>query len=134
MWDFMKTVFSGPETDELAGTQEISEERKEELLTNLAKGIVDRGLTAPAIFFLESVKPLNFIGSQAMIFFEPIVRTIFPWHQYSEFAVILEERSTLERLLLAIEDAEEERQRREREMRQKTKSTRRRRWFGRQSR
>ena len=42
-------------------------------LTKLAEEVKARSMTTPAIFFLEMMRPLNFVGSQAMIFFGPII-------------------------------------------------------------
>ena len=42
-------------------------------LSKLANKIVELKLITPSIFFLEMVKPLNFIGSQTMVFFGPII-------------------------------------------------------------
>ena len=42
-------------------------------LTRMAEEVIARRLTTPSIFFLEMMKPLNFVGSQAMIFFGPII-------------------------------------------------------------
>lgn len=88
--------------------EEISEERKDEIINKLADGIVKRRLSAPIIMFLESVKPMNYLGSQLMIFFEPIVLAIFNVTQYREIAVILEERGSIERILIAIERIDDE--------------------------
>ena len=60
-------------------------------------------MTAPAIMALESVKPLNYIGSQAMVFFEPIIQTIFNLKDYDTMRQMLERRETIEMLLLRIE-------------------------------
>ena len=38
-------------------------------LIKLAEEVKARRMTTPAIFFLEMMRPLNFVGSQAMIFF-----------------------------------------------------------------
>lgn len=86
--------------------EEISEERKKEILSKLADGIAGRRLTAPAIMFLESIKPLNYISSQVMIFFEPVIMSIFSIAQYREIALILEERGAIEKLITMIEDCE----------------------------
>ncbi len=37
-------------------------------LSKIARKIVELKLITPSIFFLEMVKPLNFIGSQTMVF------------------------------------------------------------------
>ena len=104
--------------------EEIPEERKEEIINKIADGIVKRRLAAPAIMFLESVKPMNYLGSQLMIFFEPIVLSIFNISQYREVAVILEERDSIEKVLEAIEriDAEEHRKRKEEKDEEKNKN------------
>lgn len=73
------------------------------VLDKLAKKAVERGMSVPAILFLESVKPLNFIASQVMIFFEPIIQTIFNFKDYNNLRSALEKRESLEILLLKIE-------------------------------
>lgn len=88
--------------------EEISSERKKEIIDKLAKGIVRRRLTAPAIMFLESIKPINYIGSQLLIFLEPVVLAIFPISQYREVAIILEERDSIEHIIKAIEQFDDE--------------------------
>ena len=60
-------------------------------------------MTVPAIFFLESVKPLSFVGSQALHFFEPMVNAFFQMRDYERFAVMMERRENLEALLVRIE-------------------------------
>jgi hypothetical protein len=60
------------------------------------------------------VKPLSFIGSQALIFFEPFVRAFFNITQYEQFARLMEDREALERLLVLIETQDEEERERER--------------------
>jgi len=75
-----------------------------EVLDKLAKKTVQRGMAVPAILFLESVKPLNFIGSQVMVFFEPIVQSLFNFRDYDTVRGALEKRQTIEILLLKIEE------------------------------
>ena len=87
----------------------VTDARRDELVGKIADKVVSMGMTAPAILFLESVKPLSFIGSQVMVFFQPIFKTFFSFTEYDEIAVILEERQNLERLIQAIEKADAER-------------------------
>ncbi|MDP6125890.1 MAG: hypothetical protein QGH20_09075, partial [Candidatus Latescibacteria bacterium] len=47
------------------------------LLDRVAAMIVKRGLISPAVMFLETAKPLNFIGSQVLVFLNPIVTIVF---------------------------------------------------------
>ncbi|MBI2895217.1 MAG: hypothetical protein HYY06_16810 [Deltaproteobacteria bacterium] len=76
------------------------------LLDRIARKVVDKGMSAPAIFFLESIKPLNFVASQAMIFFGPILTSIFSRSDYDRLATILEDRGSIEELLTRIEALE----------------------------
>ena len=64
-----------------------------------------RSLETPAILFLESVRPLSFVGAQGLYFLEPFARTIFDVTEYQRLARLLERRSNLEVLVRAVEDA-----------------------------
>lgn len=81
------------------------------VMDRFALKIVDWRMTAPAILFLESAKPLSFLGNQALIFFQPIVQSIFNFKTYDEVAEILEDRDNLEYLLSKLEELEAERAR-----------------------
>lgn len=78
------------------------------VLEKIARKVVQWRMAMPAILFLESVKPLNYIGAQAMVFFEPIVQTIFNFRDYDVFRLAMERRENVENLLQKIEkhDAE----------------------------
>lgn len=76
---------------------------QEAVLEKVARKVVDKGMAVPAILFLESVKPLNFIGSQVLVFFEPIVQTLFNFKDYTTFRETLERRESIEILLRKIE-------------------------------
>jgi hypothetical protein len=79
---------------------------EEGILSNLAIGIGKRRLDIVAITFLESVKCFNFIGSQTMLFFEPIIDSIFPNEMYPKIRKILEKRCSVECLIKKIESLE----------------------------
>ena len=54
---------------------DLTEEEEQKLIDNIAKVIVDKGLEAPAIMFLETAKPLSFIVSQlAIVVLGPFLR------------------------------------------------------------
>ena len=78
-------------------------EEEAAVLEKVAHQVVKRGMTVPAIIFFESVKPMNFIGSQAMVFFEPIVQGLFEFKDYTTLRQALEKRTTLEILIQRIE-------------------------------
>jgi hypothetical protein len=86
---------------------DISVERREEILTKIAQKVVDLRLTPVAIVMLESSKPLSFVGSQLMVFMQPIVTSVFPFHQYDEVAALLEDRANVEALIQKIEKLED---------------------------
>ena len=46
---------------------ELSAEEEDRLIGNIARAVVDYGLEAPAIMFLEVCRPLSFIASQLSI-------------------------------------------------------------------
>lgn len=83
-------------------------EEEDRVLEKLAKKVVEWRMAVPAIMFLESVKPLNFIGSQAMVFFEPIVQSVFNFRDYDTLRTALERRQTIEILLVKIEGYDNE--------------------------
>jgi hypothetical protein len=75
-----------------------------ELLDSLADGIARRRLTPAAVMFLESIKPLGFVTSQLLYFFQPMVQAI--WSNpltYLRIAKILERRGSIELLLRRLE-------------------------------
>ena len=97
---------------------------QQEILDKIAKKVVLWKMSIPAILFLESVKPLNYIGSQMLVFFEPFVQTLFSWKEYDEFRKIMEERENVERLLQTIEKFDAEASAKEKEDKKKRKEER----------
>jgi hypothetical protein len=75
------------------------------MLEGMADWIGRRGLTVPAVLFLESVKPLHFVGSQMLFFFEPMVHAVVRGKNYSRFAQLMEDGDALEQFLVMIEGA-----------------------------
>ena len=94
----MKQAFS------LERYEEPLTDQERRLLQRIAATIVRRRLETPAVFVLESAKPLNYLGSQAMAFFEPVVRGLFAATDYGRVRRILERRQSVEWLLQEIED------------------------------
>ena len=103
----------------------------EELLDAVAGQVVNRRLAVPAVFFLESTKPLSFVGSQALVFLEPFVQAFLSTETYSRFARLMEDRQNFEALIRRIEARDEdlraqERQVKEQRAQQKAEEKRRR--------
>ncbi len=73
------------------------------LLERAADAVVKRGMAAPATVFLESLGPMNFLGSQALYFLTPIIEWAFNVKEVEQVARLLERRDTISRLLTLIE-------------------------------
>jgi len=84
-------------------------ERTEALIQKVASQVVRRRLAAPAVLVLETGRPLSFLGSQALVFLEPLVRAFLQAPDYGLLVRVLEDRSRVERLIEVIEDLEERR-------------------------
>ena len=73
------------------------------LLERVADAVVTRGMTAPAMVFLESLGPMNFLGSQALYFLAPIVEWALNATEVEHAARLLERRDTISRLITIID-------------------------------
>ncbi|MBI2266978.1 MAG: hypothetical protein HYU64_17755 [Armatimonadetes bacterium] len=83
---------------------------QDEFLDLLASEIVKRRLASIVVLTLESLKPLSFLGSQALIFLEPFLGAFMTKPEtYKKLIEILEDRDRLERLLERIEELERQR-------------------------
>jgi len=117
----------------------LDELTDEELLDAVAKRVVGMRLAVPAVFFLESTKPLSFLGSQLLIFLQPFVQAFLTIRSYERFSHLMEDRENVERLIQRMEQmdeeirAEEKRQKAEYRKRREEERMRRgekpRRWF-----
>lgn len=74
-----------------------------QLLERIAEVIVTRRMAAPATMFLESMGPMNFLGSQALHFITPIIDCAFNTKEVEQVARLLERRDTVTRLIAIIE-------------------------------
>lgn len=73
------------------------------LLDRLAARLVELRLETPAILAIESSRPLSLVAGQAMVFFEPIVQSLFRLPDYRRFASLVERRECLGALVDRIE-------------------------------
>jgi hypothetical protein len=84
------------------GTSSLNREDAE-LLDRIADALVKRGMGAPAAVFLESMGPMNFLGSQALHALTPIIECAFESKDLERIARLLERRETMPRLIALIE-------------------------------
>ncbi len=73
------------------------------ILDKIAGAVEKRGLATSAVMFLESVKPLSFIGSQVMSFLKPFSSMVLRSNEdYERLERILERRSSVDILIKKI--------------------------------
>jgi hypothetical protein len=101
---------------------ELAPERAEYLIGKLAQWIVSHRLETPAIMFLESIKPLSFIGSQMWLMYGvPMLGIVVDEHQTSEYGLLFEDRENLESLIRKIEILAREADKKRKEKEEKKK-------------
>jgi hypothetical protein len=84
-------------------------DRERDLLQQVADQLIARRLEAPAILFLESIKPLSFLTSQGLIVLGPLLQAVVPVKNYDLLTAALEHRENVEWLIQRLEAAEETR-------------------------
>jgi hypothetical protein len=90
------TTPTGPEMD-----------YREDPVEYVAREIQLRGMTGPAVMFLEASRPYCALGSQAMLFFDPVLRGLFGGESLAMQRVLADEAG-IERLIERLEEIDEE--------------------------
>jgi len=104
---------------------EIKPEKAIAKIEKIATTIVKWKMGAPALLTIESLRPLNFIGSQIMYFLAPFAEVIFNSTEYEEFAALIEKDEYIKLLLKRIEELDDEMYATEREEKIKIRKRRR---------
>jgi hypothetical protein len=86
---------------------ERSDEQRDELVEEVAREIQLRGLTAPAVLFLEASRPYRPLGANAMLFFDPVLRSLFGG-ELAPATEILADEAGIEQLIERLEELDEE--------------------------
>ena len=73
------------------------------LLERVADAIVTRRMATPAMLFLESMGPMNFLGSQVLHVLTPIIESVLSATELTQIARLLERRDSIHRLMTLIE-------------------------------
>ena len=73
------------------------------VVDRIAEEIVRRGMVAPALLALESCRPLNAIGANAMHALTPFVSAVTDPASFTTLAALLERRGSVEAICLVIE-------------------------------
>ena len=85
----------------------LGDELRDELVEEVAREIQLRGLTTPAVHFLQASRPYRPLGSNAMLFFDPVLRSLFGGELPSASALLADEDG-IEQLIERLEDLSEE--------------------------
>lgn len=89
------------------GPTALSDDERQ-LVDAVCRQVVRRRLVTPALMLLEMGRPLNFVGSQLMRFFQPFVAAVLPTGGYERFAALLARRGSIEALVARLETLEAE--------------------------
>jgi hypothetical protein len=85
---------------------ELGDARREALVEDVAREIRLRGLTGPAVHFLEASRPYRPLGAPAMLFFDPILRELFGG-ELASASELLEDDDGIEALIMRLEELDE---------------------------
>jgi hypothetical protein len=91
----------------LTGPLTSPEEQRDELVEELAREIQLRGLTTPAVHFLQASRPYRPLGANAMLFFDPVLRGFFGG-ELATASEILADDDGIEQLIERLEELEGE--------------------------
>jgi hypothetical protein len=79
-------------------------EAQKSVVELLCRQVVARGMTTPAILFLETVRPLNYVSSQVLQFFRPVLTVVADPAACRDLAEFLEHRGSIDYLCRRIEE------------------------------
>ena len=86
---------------------EPTEEQRDELVEQVAREIQLRGLTGPAVHFLQASRPYRPLGANAMLFFDPVLRGLFGGELAGASAILADEAG-IELLIERLEELADE--------------------------
>ena len=84
------------------------DEKQKIIVDKVCREVVKRHLVMPATILLETFRPLNYIGSQVMHFFQPIISAVLSGDGYTDFSQFLEQRGSVDYLCQRINEIEDE--------------------------
>lgn len=79
------------------------ESSKSAQIASIAELIAVRGMTMPAIFFLELHKPFSTLISAAITFSQPLIDALMGRQRARELIELLSSRESIEALIVALE-------------------------------
>lgn len=101
LWEKLRQEFAHAFAVEPTGSPLAPEETA--LLEKIATLVVKRGMAVPAVLFLESVGPLNFLGSQVVHGLRPFLELVCSPADMERLATVLERRESVSHLIALIQ-------------------------------
>ncbi len=89
------------------GPDQLHDDQREELVEQVAREIQLRGLTTSAVHFLHASRPYRPLGANAMLFFDPVLRSLFGGDLQGATAILADEDG-IEQLIDRLEELDEE--------------------------
>ncbi len=86
---------------------ELPDDQRDELVEQVAREIQLRGLTTSAVHFLHASRPYRPLGANAMLFFDPVLRSLFGGEMAGASAILADDDG-IEQLIERLEDLDEE--------------------------
>ena len=91
----------------MSETEGLGEEQRDELVEQVAREIQLRGLTTPAVHFLQASRPYRPLGANAMLFFDPVLHGLFGGELPGASAILADDDG-IEQLIERLEDLSDE--------------------------
>lgn len=89
------------------GVGELPDDQREELVEAVAREIQLRGLTTSAVHFLHASRPYRPLGANAMLFFDPVLRSLFGGEMAGATAILADDDG-IEQLIDRLEELDDE--------------------------
>jgi hypothetical protein len=89
------------------GPTELPDDQRDDLVEQVAREIQLRGLTISAVHFLHASRPYRPLGANAMLFFDPVLRSLFGGEMAGASAILADEDG-IEQLIERLEELDEE--------------------------
>lgn len=86
-------------------TEELTPEEEDSLITKVTEQITKRGLTTPAVFLLESHKPIGRLAGQSMIALSPFLAPFIGMSNVHDYSRLMQSPSSLEKLIVRLEES-----------------------------
>ena len=89
------------------GPGDLPDDQREELVEQVAREIQLRGLTTSAVHFLHASRPYRPLGAHAMLFFDPVLRSLFGGDLAGATAILADDDG-IDQLIDRLEELDEE--------------------------